>query len=96
MLKINSNRDKSYNDKDESYCTILEVSHITCVCLVTGGDDRRVLLWRVEQAIQGMGKPVVMKAQHASNIFCLGYDSSKTKIFSAGNDDQVIVHNLQT
>lgn len=82
-----------YDDKnDESL--IIEVNHVCLV--VTGGDDRRVLLWRVEQAIQGMGKPVVMKAQHASNIFCLGYDSSKTKIFSAGNDDQVIVHNLQT
>lgn len=65
------------------------------VC-VQGGDDRRVLLWRVEQAIQGMGKPTVMRAQHVSNIFCLGYDSSKTKIFSAGNDDQVIVHDLRT
>ncbi|XP_029662739.1 DDB1- and CUL4-associated factor 5 [Formica exsecta] len=82
------------------------LSHYGCVnaiefsnqgdLLVSGGDDRRVLLWRVEQAIQGMGKPIVMKAQHASNIFCLGYDSSKTKIFSAGNDDQVIVHDLRT
>ncbi|XP_046750660.1 DDB1- and CUL4-associated factor 5 [Diprion similis] len=64
--------------------------------LVSGGDDRRVLLWQVEQAIQGVGKPAVMKAQHASNIFCLGYDSTKAKIFSAGNDDQVIVHDLKT
>ncbi|XP_070157104.1 DDB1- and CUL4-associated factor 5 [Polyergus mexicanus] len=82
------------------------LSHYGCVnaiefsnqgdLLVSGGDDRRVLLWRVEQAIQGMGKPIIMKAQHASNIFCLGYDSSKTKIFSAGNDDQVIVHDLRT
>ncbi|XP_011636836.1 DDB1- and CUL4-associated factor 5 isoform X1 [Pogonomyrmex barbatus] len=82
------------------------LSHYGCVnaiefsnqgdLLVSGGDDRRVLLWRVEQAIQGMGKPTVMKSQHVSNIFCLGYDSSKTKIFSAGNDDQVIVHDLRT
>lgn len=63
---------------------------------MTGGDDRRVLLWKVEQAIQGVGRPVVMKGQHISNIFALGYDSSKTKIFSAGNDDQVIVHDLRT
>ncbi|XP_031783458.1 DDB1- and CUL4-associated factor 5 [Nasonia vitripennis] len=42
------------------------------------------------------GKPIVMKAQHMSNIFCLGYDNSKSKIFSAGNDDQVIVHDLKT
>ncbi|XP_076233654.1 uncharacterized protein LOC143178735 isoform X2 [Calliopsis andreniformis] len=64
--------------------------------LVSGGDDKRVLLWKVEQAIQGVGTPAVMKAQHISNIFCLGYDSDKTKIFSAGNDDQVIVHDLRT
>ncbi|XP_014214692.1 DDB1- and CUL4-associated factor 5 [Copidosoma floridanum] len=64
--------------------------------LISGGDDKRVLLWKVEQAIQEVGKPVVMKAQHMSNIFCLGYNCSKTKIFSAGNDDQVIVHDLQT
>lgn len=50
----------------------------------------------MEQAIQDIGSPTVMKAQHVSNIFCLGYDSSKTKIFSAGNDDQVIVHDLRT
>ncbi|XP_053994567.1 DDB1- and CUL4-associated factor 5 [Hylaeus volcanicus] len=82
------------------------LSHYGCVnaiefsnqgdLLVSGGDDKRVLLWRVEQAIQGVGRPSVMKAQHISNIFCLGYDSSKTKIFSAGNDDQVIVHDLRT
>ncbi|XP_032691163.1 DDB1- and CUL4-associated factor 5 [Odontomachus brunneus] len=82
------------------------LSHYGCVnaiefsnqgdLLVSGGDDRRVLLWKVEQAIRGVGKPTVMKAQHVSNIFCLGYDSSKTKIFSAGNDDQVIVHDLET
>lgn len=68
----------------------------TLLIIFSGGDDRRVLLWRVEQAIQGIGKPTVMRAEHSSNIFCLGYDNSKSKIFSAGNDDQVIVHNLQT
>ncbi|KYM76206.1 DDB1- and CUL4-associated factor 5 [Atta colombica] len=82
------------------------LSHYGCVnaiefsnqgdLLVSGGDDRRVLLWRVEQAINNFGRPTVMKSQHVSNIFCLGYDSSKTKIFSAGNDDQVIVHDLRT
>ncbi|XP_043271607.1 DDB1- and CUL4-associated factor 5 isoform X2 [Venturia canescens] len=81
------------------------LSHYGCVnaiefspqgdLLISGGDDRRVLLWKVEQAIQGVGKPMPMRAQHGSNIFCLGYDSGKTKIFSAGNDDQVIIHNLE-
>ncbi|XP_071453921.1 DDB1- and CUL4-associated factor 5 [Hetaerina americana] len=64
--------------------------------LVSGGDDRRVLLWKVEEAIHGVGKPVAMRAQHISNIFCLGYDSTNSKIFSAGNDDQVIVHDTRT
>lgn len=82
------------------------LSHYGCVnaiefskygdLLVSGGDDRRVLLWKVEQAIQGTEKPAVMRAEHTSNIFCLGFDNSTSKIFSAGNDDQVIVHNLQT
>lgn len=64
--------------------------------LASGGDDRRVLLWNVEEALQGIGQPQSMRAQHISNIFCLGYDSKNTKIFSAGNDDQVIVHDTQT
>lgn len=61
-----------------------------------GGDDKRVLLWEVQKAIHDHGKPTVMKAQHSSNIFCLAYNSSKKRIFSGGNDDQVIVHDLQT
>ncbi|XP_031786381.1 DDB1- and CUL4-associated factor 5 isoform X1 [Nasonia vitripennis] len=64
--------------------------------LISGGDDKRVLLWDVERSIQEHGKPIMMKAHHLSNIFCLGYNSSKSKIFSAGNDDQVIVHDLKT
>ncbi|KAF4528141.1 hypothetical protein B566_EDAN011157 [Ephemera danica] len=64
--------------------------------LVSGGDDRRVLVWRVEDAIHGHYKPTAMRAQHISNIFCLGYNSTNTKIFSAGNDDQVIVHDAIT
>lgn len=82
------------------------LSHYGCVnaieflkdgdLIVSGGDDRRVLLWKVQQALQGMGQPLAMRAQHGSNIFCLGFDSSNSKIFSAGNDDQVIVHDMST
>lgn len=61
-----------------------------------GGDDRRVLLWSVPHAILDQGQPVVMSTTHLSNIFCLGFDSLNHKIFSAGNDDQVIVHDLRT
>jgi WD repeat-containing protein 22 len=63
---------------------------------VSGGDDRRVLIWNVEQAVHGVCKPAAMRAQHISNIFCLGFDSTNSKVFSAGNDDQVIVHDAKT
>ncbi|XP_076063729.1 uncharacterized protein LOC143038430 [Oratosquilla oratoria] len=64
--------------------------------LVSGGDDRRVLLWKVEEAISGQKQPRAMKGEHMSNIFCLSFDPHNEKIFSAGNDDQVIVHDLKT
>jgi len=66
--------------------------------LVSGGDDRRVLLWQLDQAITDNGKysPVAMEAEHRSNIFCLGFDSGNTRLYSGGNDEQVIVHDMTT
>lgn len=37
-----------------------------------------------------------MAAEHRSNIFCLDTDHALTRIYSGGNDDQVIVHDTQT
>ncbi|KPI92221.1 DDB1- and CUL4-associated factor 5 [Papilio xuthus] len=64
--------------------------------LVSGGDDRRVMLWQFGQAILDHGKPEAMKAVHQSNIFCLGITSDNQKIYSGGNDDIVIVHDLES
>jgi WD repeat-containing protein 22 len=50
----------------------------------------------VQKALLDQETPVAMQKQHISNIFCLGMDSKNTKIFSGGNDDVVIVHDLQT
>lgn len=56
-----------------------------CLSVVSsGGDDRRVLLWHMEKAIHGRSKPVKLKGEHRSNIFCLAFDSSNTKVFSGG------------
>lgn len=63
---------------------------------ISGGDDRRVLLWNLDKSIMDDGKPEVMLKQHMSNIFCLDFDSKNTKIFSGGNDDMVIVHDVET
>lgn len=37
-----------------------------------------------------------MLKQHLSNIFCLSFDSKTTRIFSGGNDDLAIVHDIET
>ncbi|XP_018328592.1 DDB1- and CUL4-associated factor 5 isoform X2 [Agrilus planipennis] len=64
--------------------------------LISGGDDRRVLLWCMLDAVHGKGAPVAMQTTHISNIFCLSFDSTNSKIFSGGNDDQVIIHDSNT
>ncbi|XP_037046872.1 DDB1- and CUL4-associated factor 5 [Bradysia coprophila] len=82
------------------------ISHFGCVnaiefseegeWLISGGDDRRVLLWHLEEAIAGKSEPRAMEKQHESNIFCLGFNSNNTRIFSGGNDDMVNVHDVHT
>lgn len=51
-----------------------------------GGDDRRVLLWHMEKAIHARSKPVKLKGEHLSNIFCLAFDSTNKKVFSGGKN----------
>lgn len=41
-------------------------------------------------------EPRAMDKQHLSNIFCLGFNSDSSKIFSGGNDDTVMVHDTKT
>ena len=48
------------------------------------------------KAVYGKEEPAVMQAEHGSNVFALAMDKSIQKIFSAGNDDQVIVHDVET
>ncbi|XP_051503311.1 DDB1- and CUL4-associated factor 5-like [Myxocyprinus asiaticus] len=63
--------------------------------LVSGGDDRRVLLWHMEKAIHSRAKPIKLKGEHLSNIFCLAFDSTNKRVFSGGNDEQVILHDVE-
>ncbi|XP_028981518.1 DDB1- and CUL4-associated factor 5 isoform X2 [Esox lucius] len=64
--------------------------------LVSGGDDRRVLLWNMEKALHARSaKPLKLKGEHLSNIFCLAFDSTNKRVFSGGNDEQVILHDVE-
>ncbi|XP_033733769.1 DDB1- and CUL4-associated factor 5-like [Pecten maximus] len=74
----------------------IEFSHDGGEWIASGGDDRRVLLWNVQKALDHIGKPAFMKGEHNSNIFCLAFDYENKKIFSGGNDEQVIVHDIST
>ncbi|KAL5284063.1 DCAF5 family protein [Megaselia abdita] len=64
--------------------------------LASGGDDKRVLLWNVQKAVDGVEVPSSMCSEHHSNIFSLEFDKFNEKIFSGGNDDLVILHDIET
>lgn len=64
--------------------------------LVSGGDDKRVLVWNMSEALSGLAAPRAMKGKHNSNIFCLCLDSCNRTVFSAGNDEQVTAHDMET
>ena len=55
-----------------------------------------MLLWDVVAPYCNKTKPHAMKGEHNSNIFSLGFDTPNKKIFSAGNDGKVIVHDIKT
>ncbi|XP_033639278.1 DDB1- and CUL4-associated factor 5-like [Asterias rubens] len=63
--------------------------------LASGGDDRRILLWNIQEALSLDSRFEVMKGEHHSNVFSLAFDSQNTKLYSGGNDDQVLVHDIE-
>lgn len=49
-----------------------------------GGDDRRILLWRSCELIEGKHRSVAMEVLHDSNIFSLAFSSNNAYAYSAG------------
>ncbi|XP_057316047.1 DDB1- and CUL4-associated factor 5-like isoform X1 [Hydractinia symbiolongicarpus] len=65
--------------------------------LVSGGDDQRVLLWNCNEiTYMGEPKPIIMKERHMSNIYCTAFDCNKLNILSAGNDEKVLRHDIES
>jgi WD40 repeat protein len=67
------------------------------VLLASGGDDQRILIWNVSKAIsEPLKASKTMQATHESNVFCLDFDCNTEKIVSGGNDEKVLLHDLET
>ncbi|KAI1720811.1 DDB1- and CUL4-associated factor 5 [Ditylenchus destructor] len=62
------------------------------------GDDCNVLLWRTAKCcVEANPQPVTsMEAKHESNIFALRFSLFTERIYSAGNDFRLLVHDLKT
>ncbi|CAG9538430.1 unnamed protein product [Cercopithifilaria johnstoni] len=66
--------------------------------LASGGDDRRVLMWKLSD-VQVMENPkpiTVMRQMHYSNIFSVGFSNKCERLYSAGNDSFLFVHDIST
>lgn len=65
--------------------------------LCSGGDDKRVLLWRLFGALEGSeNKPVAEYIGHHSNIFCTVFDNDNTHVISCANDAKVLCYDVET
>ncbi|VDM06811.1 unnamed protein product [Wuchereria bancrofti] len=66
--------------------------------LASGGDDRRVLMWKLNDVqVMENPKPVaVMRQMHYSNIFSVGFSNKCERLYSAGNDSFLYVHDIAT
>ncbi|EFO16437.2 WD-repeat protein 22 [Loa loa] len=66
--------------------------------LASGGDDRRVLMWKLNDVqVMESPKPVaVMRQMHYSNIFSVGFSNKCERLYSAGNDSFLYAHDIAT
>ncbi|CAF0993025.1 unnamed protein product, partial [Didymodactylos carnosus] len=59
------------------------------------GDDKRVLIWKMEETLFNTEScPTQLGATHLSNIFAVKWDNENRRIISAGNDEQILVHDV--
>ena len=49
-----------------------------------GGDDKRVLIWKVSSLLNGEHRPIIMTTTHHSNIFSLVFSCNNSYLYSAG------------
>jgi WD repeat-containing protein 22 len=61
---------------------------------VSGGQDRRVLLWNISEVFSNkkIPEPIVMAMEHENSLFCLAVSPDNDRIFSGGKERNVYVH----
>ncbi|PAV70719.1 hypothetical protein WR25_05356 [Diploscapter pachys] len=66
--------------------------------LASGGDDMRVLLWRVTDLMcDKQPKPLqTMQQKHNSNIFAHQFSTDGREVYSGGNDGIFLAHDIET
>ena len=77
--------------------TVCLFSPCTCcthtLCGV-GGDDEKVLVWRVADIMRGVNRSVAMETPHCSNIFSATFSCDNSYIYSGGKSRDLEVHNV--
>ncbi|RIA98974.1 WD40-repeat-containing domain protein [Glomus cerebriforme] len=94
-IKIGGNFEFSRDLKGHFSCVnAMHFSNGDARLLVSGGDDRRVLIWDVYGDIENT-KPKKCFKGHQGNIFGTVFDSTNRHILSCGNDKLIIYHDLE-
>ncbi|CAJ0756883.1 24180_t:CDS:10 [Entrophospora sp. SA101] len=62
--------------------------------LISGSDDRRILLWDTYDDIESIKPKKCFKA-HSSNVFSAIFDSSNKHILSCGNDNTIFYYDVE-
>ncbi|KAJ3187967.1 hypothetical protein HDU85_006360 [Gaertneriomyces sp. JEL0708] len=62
--------------------------------MATGGDDQRVMIWRMsDEPVEFT--PIAKYHGHASNIFCIAFASTDHTFYSCGNDGVLLKFDLE-
>ncbi|CAB4411884.1 unnamed protein product [Rhizophagus irregularis] len=94
-IKVGGNFEFSRNLKGHFSCVnAINFSNGDARLLVSGGDDRRVLIWDVHGDIENT-KPKKCFKGHHGNIFGTVFDSTNRHVLSCGNDKLIIYHDLE-
>ena len=66
------------------WCGVLFIAHCIINFYLTGGDDQRILVWKMSDLIQGrQGQPpITMTTKHRSNIFTIDFSCDNSYVFT--------------